>query len=115
MIKPAVGVAVMTESVTRSISCRDANGDIVDVLAVADDRGREIRYFYEDRDGASWLLAKQQDGSFIDALNDRQFWPIIVDSSKPRLVVGIRDMTARMSVAPANFTSALLYRRRRYR
>lgn len=105
----------MTKSVARSISCRDANGDIVNVLAVPDDQGRETRYFYEDRDGASWLLAKQEDGSFIDALNDRQFWPVVVDTSRPRLVAGIRDMNARVHVAPANFAGALLFRRRRYR
>lgn len=106
----------MTGGITHTIPCRDTHGDIVNVLAVSDGQRGEIRYLYEDRRGGSWLLARQADGSFIDALNDRQFWPIVLDFSQPHLVViGFQDMNVLMHQMPTDVTGATVARRRRHR
>ncbi|KXF75288.1 hypothetical protein ATN84_18630 [Paramesorhizobium deserti] len=55
--------------------------------------GGETRYFYEDRFGTSWLLARQGDGSFIDPLNGRQFWPISLNSSLSRIAADLCEAT----------------------
>lgn len=72
-------MAEMAPDPTERILCRDAQGHMITVLRIPDPKGD--RYLYTDRSQTSWLLIRQADGSFLEALNSARFWPISVESS----------------------------------
>jgi hypothetical protein len=69
----------MAPNPTQTILCQDAQGDVIKVLRIPDQKGD--RYFYIDSHQTSRLLILQADGSFLEAINSRQFWPVAMESS----------------------------------
>lgn len=72
-------MAEMALDPTKTILCQDVQGHIVTVFRTPDIKGD--RYFYTDSSQTSRLLILQADGSFLEALNSRRFWPISIESS----------------------------------
>ncbi len=69
----------MAPDPTQAILCQDAQGHVIKVLRVPDQKGD--RYFYIDGHQTSRLLILQADGSFLEAINSRRFLPIAIESS----------------------------------
>lgn len=69
----------MAPNPTQAILCQDAQGHVIKVLRIPDQKGE--RYFYIDGHQTSRLLILQADGSFLEAINLRRFWPIAIESS----------------------------------
>ncbi len=69
----------MAPNPTQAILCQDAEGHVIKVLRIPDQKGD--RYFYIDSHQTSRLLILQADGSFLEAINSRRFSPISIQSS----------------------------------
>jgi hypothetical protein len=69
----------MTPDPTQAILCRDAQGHVIKVLRIPDQKGD--RYFYIDSHQTSRLLILQADGSFLETINSTRFWRISIESS----------------------------------